>query len=151
MKKTTSVKRAYLYIILGLWIALGMAGCSTKKNTANVRRYHAFTARYNTYYNGHEAYKEGMLELERANRDNYMEILPYFPVGNKKTVGSGSGNFDRAIEKSQKAIKQHSIKKKPKRKAGEKKTEKMIRWYAKREYNPFIHNSSPLTVYIVLR
>lgn len=141
MKKTTSVKRKYLYIILGMWIALGMAGCSTKKNTANVRRYHAFTARYNTYYNGHEAYKEGMLELERANRDNYMEILPYFPVGNKKTVGSGSGNFDRAIEKSQKAIKQHSIKKKPKRKAGEKKTEKMIRWYAKKEYNPFIHNA----------
>ena len=110
-----------------MWIALGMAGCSTKKNTANVRRYHAFTARYNTYYNGHEAYKEGMLELERANRDNYMEILPYFPVGNKKTVGSGSGNFDRAIDKSQKAIKQHSIKKKPKRKAGEKKTGENLR------------------------
>lgn len=124
-----------------MWIALAIVGCSTKKNTANVRRYHAFTAKYNTYYNGHEAYKEGMLEQERANHDNYMEILPYFPIGNKKTIGSGSGNFDRAIEKSQKAIKQHSIKKKPKRKAGEKKTEKMIRWYAKKEYNPFIHNA----------
>ena len=118
-----------------------IGGCSTKKNTANVRRWHAFTARYNTYYNGHEAYKEGVLALEKANRDNYMETLPYFPIGNKKTVGSGSGNFDVAIEKSQKAIKQHSIKKKPKRKAGEKKTEKTIRWYAKKEYNPFIHNA----------
>ena len=106
-------------------------GCSTKKNTANTRRWHAFTARYNTYYNGHEAYKEGMLEQERANKDNYMEPLPYFFIGNKKTIGTGSGNFDRAIEKSQKAIKQHSIKKKPKRKAGEKKTEKLVRWYAK--------------------
>lgn len=118
-----------------------IVGCSTKKNTANTRRWHAFTARYNTYYNGSEAYKEGMLELERANKDNYMEMLPYFPIGNKKSVGSGSGNFDRAIEKSQKAIKQHSIKKKPKRKAGEKKTEKLIRWYAKKEYNPFIHHA----------
>lgn len=118
-----------------------VAGCSTKKNTANTRFYHAFTARYNTYYNGHVAYKDGMLELERANKDNYMELIPYFPVGNKKTVGSGSGNFDRAIEKSQKAIKQHSIKKKPVRKPGQKKTEKLIRWYAKKEYNPFIHKA----------
>lgn len=118
-----------------------VVGCSTKKNTANARRWHAFTARYNTYYNGSEAYKEGLLAIENANRDNYMEVLPYFPIGNKKTVGSGSGNFDKAIEKSQKAIKQHSIKKKPKRKAGEKKTEKTIRWYAQKEYNPFIHHA----------
>lgn len=118
-----------------------VVGCSTKKNTANTRRWHAFTARYNTFYNGNEAYKEGLLALENANKDNYMETLPYFPIGNKKTVGSGSSNFDRAIEKSQKAIKQHSIKKKPKRKAGEKKTEKTIRWYAKKEYNPFIHHA----------
>ena len=118
-----------------------VGGCSTKKNTANTRRWHAFTARYNTYYNGSEAYKEGMLAQEKANKDNYMQTLPYFPIGNKKTVGSGSGNFDVAIEKSQKAIKQHSIKKKPKRKAGEKKTEKLIRWYAKKEYNPFIHQA----------
>lgn len=116
-------------------------GCSTQKNTSKARRWHAFTAKYNTYHNGNEAYKEGLLELERANKDNYMDILPYFPIGNKKSVGSGSGNFDRAIEKSQKAIKQHSIKKKPKRKAGEKKTEKTIRWYAKKEYNPFIHHA----------
>ena len=122
-------------------MAMVVVGCSTQKNTANARRWHAFTARYNTFYNGHEAYKDGLLEQERANKDNYMDILPYFPIGNKKTVGSGNGNFDRAIEKSQKAIKQHSIKKKPKRKAGEKKTEKTIRWYAKKEYNPFIHHA----------
>lgn len=123
-------------------MALGaFVGCSTKKNTANTRFYHAFTARYNTYYNGSQAYKSGCLELEGANQDNYMEILPYFYIGNKKSVGSGSASFDRAIEKSQKAIKQHSIKKKPVRKPGQKKTEKMIRWYAKREYNPFIHNA----------
>ena len=133
--------RNRIYIILGVLMCMVAVGCSTKKNTANTRRWHAFTARYNTYYNGHEAYKEGMLEQERANKDNYMEPLPYFFIGNKKTIGTGSGNFDRAIEKSQKAIKQHSIKKKPKRKAGEKKTEKLVRWYAKKEYNPFIHHA----------
>lgn len=134
-------KENITYIFLSLMVVMAVVGCSTKKNTANTRFYHAFTARYNTYYNGHEAYKEGVLEVERANKDNYTEVLPYFPIGNKKTVGSGSGNFDRAIEKSQKAIKQHSIKKKPKRKAGQKKTEKSIRWFAKKEYNPFIHHA----------
>ncbi len=135
------MKKNHIYIVIGVLLAMVIGGCSTKKNTANTRRWHAFTAKYNTFYNGDEAYKEGVSALEKANRDNYMEMLPYFPIGNKKTVGSGSGNFDVAIEKSQKAIKQHSIKKKPKRKAGEKKTEKTIRWYAKKEYNPFIHNA----------
>lgn len=134
-------RKKFIYIFVALAVVMAIVGCSTKKNTANTRFYHAFTARYNTYYNGHEAYKEGVLEMERANKDNYMEVLPYFPIGNKKTVGSGSGNFDRAIEKSQKAIKQHSIKKKPRRKAGQKKTEKSIKWFAKKEYNPFIHNA----------
>lgn len=135
------MKKRYIYIVTGLLVAMVIGGCSTQKNTANARRWHAFTARYNTYYNGSEAYKDGVLEQERANKDNHMETLSYFLVGNKKTVGSGKGNFDRAIEKSQKAIKQHSIKKKPKRKAGEKKTEKTIKWYAKKEYNPFIHHA----------
>lgn len=139
---TLSVKaRIVLYIIAFIGIIFISVSCSTKKNTAGTRFYHAFTARYNTYYNGHEAYKEGCLELEKGNKDNYMEFIPFYPIGNKKTIGSGSGSFDRAIEKSQKAIKQHSIKKKPVRKPGQKKTEKLIRWYAKREYNPFIHNA----------
>ena len=105
------MRNRFIHIVL-FFMALGaFVGCSTKKNTANTRFYHAFTARYNTYYNGSQAYKSGCLELEGANQDNYMEILPYFYIGNKKSVGSGSASFDRAIEKSQKAIKQHSIKK----------------------------------------
>ena len=135
------MKTKFVYIVAGVIMAMVVVGCSTKKNTATTRFYHAFTARYNTFYNGDVAYRDGLLELERANKDNYMEPLPYFPIGNKATAGSGGGNFDRAIEKSQKAIKQHSIKKKPKRKAGQKKTEKMVRWYAKKEYNPFIHRA----------
>lgn len=135
------MNRNYIYVLMAVWTAMIVVGCSTKKNTANTRFYHAFTARYNTYYNGHEAYKEGLLAQETANKDNYMEVLPYFLVGNKRTAGSGGGDFDRAIEKSQKAIKQHSIKKKPVRKPGQKKTEKMIRWFAKKEYNPFIHKA----------
>lgn len=128
-------------ILFLVFLAGILVGCSTKKNTSGTRFYHAFTARYNTYYNGHEAYKNGYAELEATDADNYMEMLPYYFVGNKKVIGTGSANFDKAIEKAGKAIKRHSIKKKPVRKPGEKKTAKLLKWYAKREYNPFIHHA----------
>lgn len=124
-----------------LLLVIGIAGCSTDKNTARTRFYHSLTTRYNVYFNGNEAYKEGMKAIEDGNKDSYHEIIPLDPISNKKTVGMGAGNFDRAIEKSQKAIKLHSIKKKPPRKAGKNKDPKYKRWMAQREYNPFMHNA----------
>lgn len=105
------------------------------------RFYHAFTARYNTYYNGHEAYKKGTEAMLQANKDNFFNPLPLYVVGNKKTIGTGKSNFDRAIEKAQKAIKQHSIKRKPKRKAGKRRDPKYKRWMEQKEYNPFLYKA----------
>ena len=89
------------------------AGCSTHKNTANSRWWHSFNARYNTYYNGTLAYIDGSLEKENGNRDNFTELIPLYTVGNKQSREMGKGNFDKAIEKCQKAIKLHSIKQRP--------------------------------------
>ena len=114
---------------------------STKVNTAQSRFYQAFVTRYNVYHNGHEAYKEGLDAQEKAHKDNYMEIIPLFNISKKSTRSAGSGNFDKAIEKSQKAIKLHSIKQKPKKKAGRTLTEEDKIWYAKKEYNPFLHHA----------
>ena len=122
-------------------LLLTVAGCSTKKNTASTRFWQAFTTRFNVYFNGNEAYKEGVLAIENGNKDNYQEIIPLYPIGNKKTVGLGGSNFDRAIEKSQKAIKLHSIKKKPPRKPSKRKDPKYQRWMAQKEYNPFLHHA----------
>ena len=124
-------------VVLLLLTACG----TTKKNTAQSRFYHAFVARFNTYHNGHEAYKEGLGSQEKSHKDNYMEIIPLFPVSKEGTRSAGGGSFDKAIEKSQKAIKLHSIKTKPKKKAGRELTEKDKLWYAKKEYNPFLHNA----------
>ena len=90
-----------------------VAGCSTKKNTSKSRLWHSFTARYNTYYNGSQAFIDGNQEKEKGNKDNYTELLPLYTVGNKQSRSLGSGQFDRAIEKMEKAIKQHSIKARP--------------------------------------
>ena len=125
-------------LLFGLFTFLLLSGCSTKKNTANTRRWHAFTARYNTYFNGSQAFIEGSLEKENGNKDNHTELIPLYTVSNKQSRELGKSNFDRAIEKSEKAIKIHSIKARPEWKKSRRKTEKDIEWLTRREYNPFL-------------
>ena len=107
---------------IGLIVAIAMAivGCSTQKNTAKSRFWHAFNARYNTYYNGHMAFIDANLEKEKGNKDNYTELIPLYMVGNKSSRDIGKANYERTVEKMEKAIQRHSIKEKG------------------REYNPFL-------------
>ena len=117
---------------------LAITACSSHKNTAKNRFWQSFTAKYNIYYNGAQAYIDGSLEKENGNKDNYTEIIPLYTVGNKNSMSLGSGNFDKAIEKSQKAIKLHSINKRPEWTKSRKKTAKDIEWLNRREYNPML-------------
>lgn len=132
------VYRTYKAIILSAIALLMVAGCSTKKNTANTRWWHSFNARYNTYYNGSLAYIDGSLEKENGNKDNFTEMIPLYAVGNKSSRELGKSNFDRAIEKSEKAIKLHSIKRRPEWNKSRRKTAKDIEWLNRKEYNPFL-------------
>lgn len=121
-----------------LTIALILTGCSTQKNIAQSRWWHAFNAKYNTYYNGTLAYIDGSLEKETGNKDNYTEQIPLYTVSNKNSREIGKANFDRAIEKCEKAIHQHSIKRRPEWTKNRRKTAKDIEWLSRREYNPFL-------------
>ena len=114
------------------------AGCSTQKNTGRTRWWHSFKARYNTYYNGSLAFIDASQEQEKGNKDNCTELIPLYTVGNKATRDLGKGNFDRAIEKMEKTIKQHSIKRRPEWTKNRRKTAKDIEWLSRREYNPFL-------------
>ncbi|MBO4906006.1 MAG: tetratricopeptide repeat protein [Bacteroidaceae bacterium] len=114
--------------------------CSTQKNTASTRFWHSFTAQYNTLYNGQVSYAEGVLAQEKGHQDNYTDLLPIFVVANKQTAAMGKSQFDVAITKSQKTIKVHSIKRKPKRPAG-KMSDKQKAFYARREFNPRLHKA----------
>lgn len=128
-----------LYILFMVGAVMALAACSsTEKNTGMSRRIHAFKARYNTYFNGSEAFKEGRLAQEEGNRDNYTEVIPMYVTGNKATVKIGGSNFDRAVEKCQKTIKQHSITKRPKWTKSRAKTAKDKIWLSQKEYNPFL-------------
>lgn len=135
------MKKNYTLYSIGALLAiivLVLSGCSTQKNTAKTRWWRAFNARYNTYYNGKLAYIDACLEKEKGNKDNFTEMLPLYTVGNKGSRELGKGNYDRAIEKSKKAIARNSIKRKPEWNKSRRKTEKDIEWLSRKEYNPFL-------------
>ena len=133
MKQQNTFHNTLGFIIL--LIAITLTGCSTQKNTAQNRWWQSFTAKYNTYYNGTLAYIDGSLEKEMTNKDNFTEQLPLYTVSNKNSREIGKSNFDRAIEKCEKAIHQHSIKQKPEWTKNRRKTAKDIEWLNRREYN----------------
>lgn len=118
-----------------------LTGCSTKKNTSGSRFWHSFTARFNTYHNGSEAYKEGMIAKETGNKDNYTEMLPFFMVENTKSAQLGASNFETAITKCEKAIHLHSIKKKPVLSANKTRSPKTKAYLQRKEFNPFLKHA----------
>ena len=123
---------------MGLLFCLLLSSCSNKKNTAQTRWWQAFTAKYNTYYNGTLAYIDASIEKENGNKDNYTEMLPLYTVGNKASRELGKSHYETAIEKCQKTIKLHSITARPEWKKSRKKTERDIEWLNRKEYNPFL-------------
>ena len=79
------------------------AGC--KSNTAVTRGMKAMTTKYNIYFNGNEAYKEGVIAMEEGHQDKYSQRLALHPV--YQLVGqeepSANAEFDRAIENTKNA------------------------------------------------
>ncbi len=99
------------------------------------------TARFNTYFNGSEAFKEGVLEQQKGHKDNYTALLPMYAVRNKSTAAMGKSNFETAVEKCEKAIKLHSIKARPKSNVNKRKTAKEKAYMARKEFNPFLRHA----------
>lgn len=134
------MKKIPFYLIIGVALC-ALVACSTKKNTSATRFYHAFTARYNTYFNGAVAYDEGLAAQEKAHKDNFTEQLPFFPVSDEKTRSAGRSDFETAVTKCEKAIHQHSIKRRPVVSAGARRSPKMKAYLQRKEFNPFLKNA----------
>lgn len=128
----------YVLIVLAMSATALLVGCSSAKNTSTSRWWQAFNTRYNVYFNGAQAYIDGSLEKENGNKDNFTEMIPLYTVGNKTSRELGKGNYDKAIEKAEKAIKLHSIKRRPEWNKSRRKTERDIEWLNRKEYNPFL-------------
>lgn len=83
--------------------------CSTKKNKWYNRAYHTTVAHYNAYWNGNDAFKQGVKSIKENQHDDFSRILNIYKVGSQEQSASAKPNMDRAIEKSSKVIKKHSM------------------------------------------
>lgn len=143
MTRPGAPKLLFWLLVAVALTASALSSCSPKKNNAATRKYQAFITRYNIYYNGDTHYKETLKEMEYGYQDDYSSLLLIHPAvarGNSKAP-QPSGNFDRSIEKAQKAIQLRSIKKKPKKQPGKSSDPAYKEWMKRDEYNPFLHNA----------
>ncbi|MDD2798943.1 MAG: tetratricopeptide repeat protein [Bacteroidales bacterium] len=122
--------------ILFVSIVLIATSCSTEKNTSFSRFYQGFTTRYNVFYNGETNFEKASKSQLQNYSENFTQLLPIHPVS--KLKGQMNNEYDRTIEKCQKAIRLHSIKTKPTFK-GIKGGEAYKEWQKTEEYNQFLH------------
>ena len=90
-------------------ILLGCVACASQKNSTVNRAYHNLLTHYNIYWNGEEAYKDGIAQLNANIKDDYNQILPVYLTGSQQNAQQVSAQMNRAIEKANKAISKHSL------------------------------------------
>ncbi|MFZ2284715.1 MAG: hypothetical protein WAV86_12645, partial [Lutibacter sp.] len=104
-------------IIASFLIALFVVNCSTKKDAFLNRSYHSVSTKYNVLYNGDEALRVGLEQLNANYEDNYWERLPIEPLkidelampGMQADPDSSPQEFEKAEEKAVKAVQKHSM------------------------------------------
>lgn len=128
------VRFTFQYILL-LVIFL-LSACSTAENTGAKRALAALNTHYNVYFNGKTSYDEGIRKINESLKEDYSGVLPMFPVSNHESAKSAESSMNRSIEKCRKAIKTHSIKKKPKSNPKKTKNQAYKDWYNQEEFNP---------------
>ncbi len=102
-------KNRLLYFTLFIAVIL-VSACSTRKNKKINRAYHAMTARYNVYFNGQEAFNEGLRNYEINLQEDFEEILTVRKMGTESDATSLYPDMEIVIEKCTKSIKNHSMK-----------------------------------------
>ncbi len=122
-------------IIALLVLFFAAFACSTKKDTVVSRNFHAITTKYNVLFNGKEAFKEGIEDINNNYKDDWFQRLPIEPIVfdedkivlpsfGKSGPGFGFGinkeenkdkenkaltPFEKAEEKAVKAIQTHGM------------------------------------------
>ena len=97
------------YALVILLTPLLFTSCSTTKDKWVNRKYHETTAHFNTYFNGLEAYDKAVLDFEKTEQLDFEKRLPLYYWPDEKQSTALFSKMDRALEKSAKVIKQHSM------------------------------------------
>ena len=101
------IRARHVFILLGVLIAAIVASCSQESNSLLSKGYHNTTARFNAYFLANERY---MLVDERVwenQKDDYNQILPYYPEFDTNFSKSLDLDLRYAIEKCKLPINKH--------------------------------------------
>ncbi|MDC1106134.1 tetratricopeptide repeat protein [Prolixibacteraceae bacterium] len=109
----------YIYVLILVGTFFFFYGCGTTHNTALSRRFQNMTSHYNVYYNGKTAYDTGIESVKHDFVLDYSIPLPVFIEDIPEARGGATSYFKKAITKSDKLVKKHSIKVKPKKGSGD--------------------------------
>lgn len=118
-----------------------LAGCSVEKNTGASRFYNSLISKYNIWFNGNEAYKEGVKKVQSSHRDDYSTLIPVFEYSSAESVMSATADMERAIQKASKVIALHSITAKPDEKGRKGGNSRSEEFYNRREYNEWVDDA----------
>ncbi len=122
-------KLIYIFVML-----LIITGCSTQKNTGASRAYHQMCTDYNVGFNAKNAYIEGQKAIDKGAKDDFTQLIEMYPISYKENQTVASSQMERTIEKCRKAIKKHSITRKPERNKKKWKEPKYQYFYKQEEF-----------------
>ena len=132
----------YPSLLLLLLAALLLNQCSTRRNTPITRSYHNLTSYYNILFNGQESYEKGLDRYHEAYQYDFTQMLPVFINGNASLSEKIRPQMERAIEKSSKLIRLHSISAKPENLEKKRElTKEEKTYYEKNEFNKYVDDS----------
>ena len=86
-----------------------LASCSTTKDRWVNRKYHEVTSHYNAYFNGEEAFNEAVDQFQTGEAWDFEQFLPIYFWPDADQASGLFAKMDRAIEKSAKVVKKHSM------------------------------------------
>jgi tetratricopeptide (TPR) repeat protein len=89
---------------------------------------------YNVGFNAKNAYIEGQKEINKSTKDDFTQLIEMYPISYKENQTVATSQMERTIEKCRKAIKKHSITKKPERNKKKWKEPKYQYFYNQEEY-----------------
>ena len=89
---------------------------------------------YNVGFNAENAYIEGQKGINKSAKDDFTQLIEMYPISYKENQTVATSQMERTIEKCRKAIKKHSITKKPKRNKDKWKEPKYQYFYNQEEF-----------------
>ena len=134
------MRKLFLYFSFIFSICL-LTGCSTTKNTGASRGYHGMRVVHNVYFNGRIAYNDGLQAINKANKDDYSEVIPLYPISNPASQQAAASEMEKCIEKCRKCIKLHSIHAKPVIDPKRSSDPTYKNWLKSKEFNPEMHRA----------